>query len=206
MALTSLNHHLDAEWLETAYDLTRKDGAPGIDGQTASEYEKHREEHLTDLLRRLKAGCYKAPAVRRAYIPKADGSKRPLGIATFENKVAQRAIAMLLEPIYEQDFKPFWYGFRPGRSAHGALGDLRSAIMEQGLRWVVDVDLRKYFDTIDHGHLRSFPLLSKNGIRKVGPPDGRDNHDRVCCGTSEGYRDGTEHQAVRSTSRRTVPR
>jgi RNA-directed DNA polymerase len=156
MALTSLNHHLDEEWLRYAYDLTRKDGAVGTDGRTATDYEANLEQNLRDLLGRIKSGRYFAPPVRRVHIPKADGTTRPLGIPTFEDKVAQRAIVLLLEPIYEQDFMPCSYGFRPGRSAHQALRDLRSFIMENGARWVLDVDLRKYFDTIDHGHLRAF--------------------------------------------------
>jgi retron-type reverse transcriptase len=139
MAFTSLNHYLDEEWLRYAYELTRKDGAVGIDGQKAAEYEANLEQNLRDLLGRIKSGRYLAPPVRRAYIPKADGSKRPLGIPTFEDKVAQRAIVLLLEPIYEQDFLPCSYGFRPQRSTHHALRDLRSFIMENGVRWVLDV-------------------------------------------------------------------
>ena len=156
MAFTSLNHHLDEEWLRYAYDLTRKDGAVGTDGQTAADYEANLEENLRGLLHRIKSGSYFAPPVWRAHIPKDDGSTRPLGIPTFEDKVAQRAIVLLLEPIYEHDFLPCSYGFRPQRSAHQALRDLRSFIMENGVRWVLDVDLRQYFDTIDHGHLRAF--------------------------------------------------
>lgn len=156
MVFTSLNHYLDEEWLRYAYDLTRKDGATGIDGQTAADYEADLETNLRDLLGRIKSGRYKAPPVRRTYIPKADGSSRPLGIPTFEDKVAQRAIVLLLEPIYESVFLPCSYGFRPGRSAHQALRDLRAGIMERGGRWVLDVDLRKYFDTIDHRWLRDF--------------------------------------------------
>ena len=154
--LTSLNHFLDVEWLRHAYDLTRKDGARGIDGQTAADYAAQLESNLQDLLDRIKSGRYKAPPVRRTYIPKADGSKRALGIPTFEDKVAQRAIVLLLEPIYETDFLSCSYGFRPGRSAHQALQDLRARIMERGGRWVLDVDIRRYFDTIHHGHLRAF--------------------------------------------------
>lgn len=156
MAFTSLNHHLDEEWLRYAYDLTRKDGATGIDGKGAADYEVNLMENLQDLLGRIKSGRYHAPPVRRTYIPKGDGTTRPLGIPTFEDKVAQRAIVLLLEPLYEQDFLPCSYGFRPARSAHQALRDLRSHIMENGTRWVLDVDLRKYFDTIDHRHLREF--------------------------------------------------
>jgi RNA-directed DNA polymerase len=154
--LTSLHHLIDLEWMFEAYRLTRKDGAPGIDGVTAADYEANLEVHLNDLLTRIKSGRYVAPPVRRHYIPKADGTKRPLGIPTLEDKVAQRAILLLLEPIYETDFLPCSYGFRPGRSAHDALHALRDGFMVQGLRWVVDVDISKYFDTIDHAHLRHF--------------------------------------------------
>ena len=103
-----------------AYRRTRKDGATGIDGVTAADYEKELEANLADLSNRIKSGRYYAPPVRRQYIPKADGSQRPLGIPTFEDKVAQRAILMLLEPICEADFLPCSYGFRPGQSAHNA--------------------------------------------------------------------------------------
>ena len=156
MALYSLNHVIDLDWMKEAYRLTRKDGAPGIDGVTAATYEMDLETNLYDLLDRIKSGRYQAPPVRRVYIPKSDGTQRPLGIPTFEDKVAQRAIAMVLEAVYEQDFLPCSYGFRPGRSAHQALHTLRSAIWSQRLHWVLDVDIRKYFDTIPHSHLRTF--------------------------------------------------
>jgi RNA-directed DNA polymerase len=141
---TSLHHLIDLEWMIEAYRLTRKDGAPGIDGVTAADYEANLEANLEGLLGRIKSGRYIAPPVRRHYIPKADGTKRPLGIPTIEDKVAQRAILMLLEPIYETDFLACSYGFRPERSAHDALRALRDGFMEQGLRWVVDVDISKY--------------------------------------------------------------
>jgi RNA-directed DNA polymerase len=143
------------DWIKEAYRLTRKDGAPGIDGVTAAIYEANLEANLRDLLDRIKSGRYRAPPVRRAYIPKADGTQRPLGIPTFEDKVAQRAIAMVLEAVYEQDFLPCSYGFRPGRSAHQALQTLRDAIWGQRLYWVLDIDIRKYLDTASycpHGH------------------------------------------------------
>jgi group II intron reverse transcriptase/maturase len=155
-ALTLLHHVIDVEWMHKAYELTRKDGATGIDGVTATEYEAKLEANLLDLLDRMKSGRYKAPPVRRTYIPKADGSQRPLGIPTFEDKVAQRAIVMVLEAVYEQDFRSCSYGFRPNRSAHGALRELYSAITRRGQYWVVEVDIRKYFDTISHCHLRAF--------------------------------------------------
>jgi len=142
--------------MQEAYRQTRKDGAAGIDGVTAQAYEANLEVNLQDLLDRIRSGRYVAPPVRRAYIPKADGSQRPLGIPTYEDKVAQRAIAMLLEPIYEQDFLTCSYGFRPGRSAHEALHALRTAFMAQGLRWVLDIDIVKYFDSISHSNLRCF--------------------------------------------------
>lgn len=155
-AFASLHHVLDLDWMLEAYRTTRKDGAVGIDGVTATEYAETLETNLLDLLDRIKSGRYQAPPVRRTYIPKADGSQRPLGIPTFEDKVAQRAIAMLLEAIYEQDFFACSYGFRPGRSAHDAVHELRTALMTQGLRWVLDIDVKRYFDTIPHDHLRQF--------------------------------------------------
>ena len=154
-ALTLLHHLIDLEWMYEAYELTRKDGATGIDGVTADAYEANLEANLLDLLGRIKSGRYKAPPVRRTYIPKADGTQRPLGIPTFEDKVAQRAIVMVLEAVYEQDFLSCSYGFRPKRSAHDALRELHSVITRQGQYWVLDIDVRKYFDSIPHHHLRT---------------------------------------------------
>jgi retron-type reverse transcriptase len=116
MAFTSLSHHIDIDWLREAYRLTRKDGAPGIDGQTAADNQANLEENLRSLLDRAKSGdAYRAPPVRRVHIPKDNGETRPIGIPTFEDKVLQRAVAMVLESVYEQDFMDCSYGFRPGR-------------------------------------------------------------------------------------------
>jgi group II intron reverse transcriptase/maturase len=156
VALSTLHHVIDLEWMKEAYRLTRKDGATGIDGVTAADYASSLEVNLLDLLERIKSGRYQAPPVRRVYIPKSDGSRRPLGLPTFEDKVAQRAIVMVLEAVYEQDFLPCSYGFRPGRSAHQALQELRTGFMSHGLRWVIDLDIVKYFDSISHSHLRAF--------------------------------------------------
>ena len=154
-ALTTLAHHIDLEWLREAYRRTRKDGATGIDGQTAQQYAAKLEENLGSLLERAKSGDYVAPPVRRAHIPKGDGDEtRPIGIPTFEDKVLQRAVAMVLEAIYEQDFLDCSYGFRPGRSAHQAVGALWEQAMQMGGGWILEVDIRKFFDTLDHAHLR----------------------------------------------------
>lgn len=154
-ALTTLSHHIDVEWLKEAYRRTRKDGATGVDGTTAARYAANLEENLRSLLERAKSGTYRAPPVRRVYIPKGTGKEtRPLGIPTFEDKVLQRAVAMALEAVYEQDFMPCSFGFRPGRSAHQALQALWDATMTMSGGWVVEVDIRKYFDSIDHARLR----------------------------------------------------
>ena len=155
MVFTTLAHHIDIEWLREAYRLTRKDGATGIDGQTAAAYAENLEANLQALLDLAKSGLYRAPPVRRVHIPKGDGSQtRPIGIPTFEDKVLQRAVAMVLEAVYEQDFLPFSYGFRPGRSAHQALGTFRDRLMRMDGVWVLEVDISAFFDTLDHGHLR----------------------------------------------------
>ena len=127
-----------------------------VDKQSAYAYEQQLEANLQRLLERIQSGTYRAPAIRRVYIPKGDGKQRPLGIPTFEDKIVQRALVMLLEPIYEQDFYDSSFGFRKGRSAHQALYCLRNHIMNERGRWVLDVDIQKYFDTINHIHLREF--------------------------------------------------
>ena len=149
-------HQIDDQWLKAAWQRTRKDGASGIDGCDAKQYAENLEANLADLLERAKAGTYRAPAVRRVYIPKGDGKRtRPIGIPTLEDKVLQRAVAMVLEPIYEQDFLNGSCGFRPGRSAHQALAALRTTLMGMGGGWVLEIDIES-FDRLDHHHLRAF--------------------------------------------------
>lgn len=167
MAFTSLNHYLDLDWLHEAFRRTRKDGAPGVDGQTWSDYEANLEENLQSLLNRAKSGTYRAPPVRRVHIPKggSDSETRPIGIPTLEDKVLQRAVAMILEAVYRWDFLPCSYGFRRGRSAHQALEDLWKQSMGSGVTCVLDVDVRKFFDTLDHGHLRDLlQLRIRDGV------------------------------------------
>jgi group II intron reverse transcriptase/maturase len=160
MAFTTLAHHIDVDWLREAYRRTRKDGATGVDGTTAEEYAQKLDENLRSLLNRAKTGMYRAPPVRRVYIPKGDGKQtRPIGIPTFEDKILQRAVAMVLEAVYEQDFYEGSYGFRPGRSAHDALNALRTITMTMAGGWVLEVDIKKFFDTLDHAHLRE--ILSR---------------------------------------------
>jgi RNA-directed DNA polymerase len=158
MTFTSLAYLVDINWLKEAYRRTRKDGAVGVDGVTAEEYEQDLEGNLQRLLDRAKSGTYRAPPVRRVHIPKGVSSTetRPIGIPTLEDKILQRAVVMLLEPIYEQDFLDCSYGFRPKRSAHQALESFRTQLMDRRGGWVLEVDIRKFFDNLDHGHLRKF--------------------------------------------------
>jgi group II intron reverse transcriptase/maturase len=154
-ALTSLSHHIDVDWLREAYRRTRKSGAPGVDGQTAEEYAVKLEGNLRSLLDRAKSGDgYRAPPVRRVYIPKEKGKPRPIGIPTFEDKVLQRAAAMALEAVYEQDFLDCSYGFRPGRSAHDAISAVRGQIHEMSCGWILEGDIEGFFDAVDHAILR----------------------------------------------------
>ena len=156
---TSLAYYIDLEWMKEAYRRTRKDGAAGVDDVRAAQYEEDLDNNLLGLLERFKSGSYYAPPVKRVYIPKEVGGERvrPIGIPTLEDKVLQRAVVMLLTPIYEQDFLDCSYGFRPGRSAHQALERLWQEIMGMGSGcWVLEVDIKSYFDTVKWEHLRDF--------------------------------------------------
>lgn len=157
MVLTTLAHHIDVEFLAEAYRRTRKDGATGVDGRTAAEWAAALGGNLQSLHDRFKTGTYRAPPVRRAHIPKGDGSRtRPIGIPTFEDKVLQRAVTMVLEAVYEQEFLDCSYGFRPGRSAHQALQQLWEGMTEMGGGVVLEADIQGFFDNLVPGHLRSF--------------------------------------------------
>jgi len=169
---TTLAHVIDEDFLKEAFRRTRKNGATGVDGETAAEYEGDLQARLASLADRLKSGTYRAPPIRRVFIPKGDGTKqRPIGIPTFEDKVLQRAVTMVLEAIYEQDFLDCSYGFRPGRSAHDALKALRSEIMSMNGGWVVELDIESFFDTLEHHQLRNFlDLRVRDGVirRAIG--------------------------------------
>lgn len=153
--LLTLAHHIDVDWLREAYRRTRKDGARGVDGQGAAQYGAQLEANLQSLLDRAKSGSYRAPPVRRVHIPKGNGTEtRPIGVPTFEDKVLQRAVAMVISEVYEQEFHDFSYGFRPGRSAHQAVEAIQKAAWRMRGGWLVEVDIKKFFDTVDHAHLR----------------------------------------------------
>jgi group II intron reverse transcriptase/maturase len=151
---TTLAYLMDVEFLKEAFRKTRKGGATGIDKVTAAEYAANLDENLRDLLQRMRSGLYKAPPVLRKWLEKEDGSQRPIGVPTFEDKIAQRAVAMVLGAIYEEDFYDFSYGFRPGRRPHDALHELREQSMGMEIGWILDADISGFFDSIDHAQLR----------------------------------------------------
>lgn len=171
LVFTNLSHLIDLDFLKEAYRRTNKKGAPGSDGITRKTYQENLEENLQDVLTRLQEGRYRAPSVRRVRIPKEGkpGETRPLGIPTLEDKVVQRAAAMVLSAIYEQDFYPCSYGFRPNRSPHQAIDELRNTLMNYKGGWVLEVDIKAFFDNVDHGHLRDILDLRvrDKGIRRL---------------------------------------
>jgi len=151
---TTLAHLLDTDFLREASQHTSKSSAAGIDGVTAQQYAEHLDEHVRDLHERLRSGRYQAAPVERVWIEKDDGGQRPIGKPTFEDKMVQRAVAMLLEAIYEQDFYNGSYGFRPGRSPHDALQELRERCRNEGIGWIVEAEVSGYCDSIDRTRLR----------------------------------------------------
>jgi retron-type reverse transcriptase len=153
---TALLHHITIDRLREAYRRVHRNASPGVDGVTWEQYGEKLEDNLLALHARLHRGAYRAKPSRRTYIPKADGRQRPLGIATVEDKIVQRAVVEVMNAIYEEDFLGFSYGFRPGRSQHHALDALAAAIKTKKVNWVLDADLRGFFDAIDHGWLVKF--------------------------------------------------
>jgi len=152
---TALLHHVSCLRLSLAFDALKKDAAPGVDGVTWREYDRDRQENLLALHARVQSGKYRAVPSRRVYIPKADGRLRPLGIASLEDKIVQRAVCEVLNAVYEADFKGFSYGFRPGRSQHDALDALAVGLGKR-VNWVLDADIRGFFDHLDRGWLERF--------------------------------------------------
>jgi RNA-directed DNA polymerase len=151
---TNLAHLIDEDFLREAYHQTRKDSAPGSDHVTAQAYAEQLDENLRGLYERMRSGRYQAPPVERVWLDKDDGKKRAIGKPTFEDKIVQRAVAMLLGAIYEEDFADCSYGFRPGRSPHQALRELRAQCMDQNVHWIIDADISGFFDSLDHALLR----------------------------------------------------
>src|SRR5881628_2102283 len=157
LRFTALLHHIyNLETLRTAYLSLKKEAAPGVDGETWRHYGETLEQNLQDLSHRLKRGAYRARPVRRVYIDKSDGRKRPLGVPVLEDKIVQRATVEVLNAIYETDFLGFSYGFRPGRSQHNALDALYTGLLTRKVNWVLDLDIRNFFDGISHEWLVKF--------------------------------------------------
>src|SRR5881296_118180 len=164
---TALLHHIyDVDRLRRAYLEIQRDAAAGIDGETWRHYGERLEDNLRDLSGRLARGAYRARPVRRVYIEKADGRKRPLGVPVLEDKIVQRSVVEVLNAIYEVDFVGFSYGFRPGRSPHAALDALSVGLLTKRVNWVLDADIRGFFDTLDHGWLVKF-LEHRVAARRV---------------------------------------
>ena len=147
---TALMHHMDVEALRRVFNRQRRKASAGVDGVTVEEYEGNLEANLKDLCDRVHSGCYRPQPVRRVYVPKADGAQRPIGIPTLEDKIVQGAVAEVLSAIYEVDFLGFSYGFRPGRGPHQALDALNAALIKRKINWVLDADVRRFFDSVDH--------------------------------------------------------
>lgn len=170
LAFTNLAHIIDVDFLREAHRLIRKDRAVGVDRVTAQDYSQNLDANLESLWARMRNGSYKAPPVRRVHIPKDDkGNTRPIGVPSFEDKISQKSVAMVLEAIYEQDFMDCSYGFRPKRSQHQALQSLWNGLMNMNGGWVMEVDIRSFFDTLSHQHLRDIldRRVRDKGIRRL---------------------------------------
>ena len=168
---TALLHHVSLGRLRRAYWAIRPQAAPGVDGVTWADYGQDLEGNLLDLHARVQSGRYRAKPSRRAYIPKADGRQRPLGIAALEDKIVQRAVVEVLGAVYEVDFRGFSHGFRPGRSPHHALDALAAGVYQKRVNWVLDADIRDFFTSLDHDWMRKFlehRIADKRVLRLVG--------------------------------------
>ncbi|MFO0811993.1 MAG: group II intron reverse transcriptase/maturase [Gemmatales bacterium] len=156
MRFTALLHHVTIDLLRESFFALKRSAAPGVDRVTWQQYQEGLEERLMDLHRRVHSGTYRAQPSRRVFIPKADGRERPIGIASLEDKLVQRAVVTVLEAIHEEDFLGFSYGFRPGRSQHDALDSLWVGLARKRVRWILDADIQVFFDTISHEWLLKF--------------------------------------------------
>ena len=166
LKFTALLHHVSIDLLRESYNSLKKQAAPGVDGMTWEEYGQDLEARLADLHRRIHRGAYRAQPSRRVWIPKADGRQRPLGIAALEDKIVQYAVGTVLNQIWEEDFLGFSYGFRPGRSQHDALDALWVGIVRKKVNWVLDLDIRSFYDKLQHSWLIRF-VEHRIGDRRV---------------------------------------
>jgi len=183
MVFTTPVHHIDVEFLHEAYELVNKNAVPGLDGVTFAMYGENLGDNLENLHKRLKEGKYKAPIIKRIWLDKEGGKKRPIGISELEDKIVQRAVTMLLEAVYEQDFYEFSHGYRKNKSAHKALKDLRNHLMEMGISRIADIDICGFFDNIDRTKMMEIlkKRVNDGGLLKligkwlkVGVLDGKD--------------------------------
>ena len=154
--LTNVVQYVDEELLRLAFRSLRKQAAPGVDGQSYEDYAVNLDQRLRDVYAQLKSGRYQAPVIRRVYVPKANGKRRPIGISTIEDRVVQKAVAWVLGAVFEQDFLECSHGFRPNRSPHTALHRMREGMRLHGVRYVVEADLASYFDSVNWEWLRKF--------------------------------------------------
>jgi len=156
LRFTSLMHHITVDLLRESFNALKRNAAPGVDGVTWRQYGEELETHLPDLHERVQSGRYRAKPSKRTWIPKSDGRQRPIGIAALEDKVVQQAVVWVLNQIYEEDFLGFSYASRPERSSHNALDAVWVGITQRKVNWVIDADIRSFYDTIVHGWLTKF--------------------------------------------------
>lgn len=200
MRFTSLAHHLGEGFLLECFQELKKDKAPGIDGVTVRKYEERLEENLKELVVKLKGKKYRPQPVRRVYIPKGEKSVRPLGIPTIEDKIVQMGIKKILEAIYEQDFVEGSHGFRPKRGCHDALEVVDKTIMTKAVNYVVDMDIEKFFDTVDH------KWMMKCLEQRIADPSLRRLLVRFFKGRSNGRREISRDGQRHTTGRDNKPR